>query len=89
MCITAALPSGHSPGFGSSEVPLQLLSQMKPPQQMSEFYKPGERHEVLQAVLNTGKVTWKLHSWLWGEAMCGHQHQPQGKDVLCHQTLLW
>lgn len=56
---------------------------------MSEFYKPGERHEVLQAVLNTGKVTWKLHSWLWGEAMCGHQHQPQGKDVLCHQTLLW
>lgn len=49
--------------------PLQLLSRMKPPQQMREFYKPGKRHEVLQAVLNPGKVTWKLHSWLWGEAM--------------------
>lgn len=70
MCIRAALPSGHSPGFGSSEVPLQLLSQMKPPQQMSEFYKPGKRHDVLQAVFNLGKVTWRLHSWLWGKAVC-------------------
>lgn len=44
-CIAAILLSGCLPGFGSGEVPLQLLSPVKPPQQTKLSFTGPERCE--------------------------------------------